>query len=187
MEEDGLRFQSVYIAGNGQERPCYSQPKREANLIVPQLTGKPHDNVLKDIRKILNEVEIDQLKFEGVYLGGNGQERPCYNLPRLECALVVSGYSTKYKLLIIDIWLVVPQPQITGKPHDNILKDIRRILEEVGIGELRFDFSYISEQNKSLICFKLPRCFVRKVAIKPIQANFGTITALDELLLGLAV
>jgi phage regulator Rha-like protein len=39
-------------------------------------------------------------------------------------------------------------PQITNKPHDNILKDIRRILEEVGIGELRFESSYISEQKK---------------------------------------
>ena len=64
MEEDGLRFQSVYLAGNGQERPCYYQPKREANLmVVPQLTGKPLDNVLKDIRKILNEEEIDESKF----------------------------------------------------------------------------------------------------------------------------
>ena len=112
-------------------------------------------------------------------MDGNGEERICFNLPRLECDLVVSGYSTKYRLAIIDRWLVVPQPQITGKPHDNILKDIRRILEETGIGGLRFDSSYISEQNKSLICFKLPRCFVRKVVVKPIQANFGTITGLD--------
>jgi len=82
---------------------------------------------------------------------------------------------------------VVPQPQITNKPHDNILKDIRRILEETGIGAVRFDSSYLSEQNKSLICFKLPRYFVRKVAIKPIQADFGTMTALDELISGLAV
>ena len=117
---DLVQFNEVYLAGNGQERPCYSQPKRVVNLMVPQLTGKPHDNVLKDIRKILNEVEIDESKFGLVYLGGNGQERPCYNLPRLECDLVVSGYSAKYRLEIIDRWLVVPQPQITNKHHDNV-------------------------------------------------------------------
>ena len=141
MEEDGLKFESVYLAGNGQERPCYYQPKRVVNLMVPQLTGKPLDNILKDIRKILNEEEIDESKFGLVYLAGNGEERICYNLPRLECDLVVSGYSAKYGLAIIDRWLLVPKPQITNKPHDNILKDIRRILEEVGIGHVQFNGS----------------------------------------------
>jgi phage regulator Rha-like protein len=94
--------------------------------MVPQLTGKDHNHVLRDIRKILDEVEIDESKFGLVYLAGNGEERICYNLPRLECDLVVSGYSAKYRLAIIDRWLVVPQ--ITGKPHDNVLIDIRRIL-----------------------------------------------------------
>ena len=179
MGIDLVQFNEVYLAGNGQEQPCYCQPKREANLMVPQLTGKPHDNVLQDIRRIIEEVGIGELRFESSYLSEQNKSLPCFNLPRLECDLVVSGYSAKYRLAIIDRWLVVPQPQITGKPHDNILKDIRRILEETGIGAVRFDSSYISEQNKSLICFKLPRCFVRKVVVKPIQANFGTITGLD--------
>jgi len=70
--------------------------------MVPQLTGKEHKHVLRDIRKILGEVEIDGLRFQGVYLAGNGEERICYNLPRLECDLVVSGYSAKYRLAIND-------------------------------------------------------------------------------------
>ena len=75
-----------------------------SSLEIAELTGKDHFNVLRDIKCILKEAEIDQLKFEGVYLGGNGQERRCYNLPRLECDLVVSGYSTKYRLAIIKRW-----------------------------------------------------------------------------------
>ena len=102
MEEDGLKFESVYLAGNGQERPCYYQPKRVANLMVPQLTGKPHDNILKDIRRILDEGEIDRLRFESIFLGSYKREQFCFNLPRLECDLVVSGYSTKYRLAIND-------------------------------------------------------------------------------------
>ena len=82
-------------------------------MVVPQLTGKPLDNVLKDIRKILNEEEIDESKFGLVYLGGNGEERICFKLPRLECDLVVSGYSATYRLAIIKRWLVVPQPHTT--------------------------------------------------------------------------
>ncbi len=68
------------------------------------MTGKEHKNFIKDIRKILDEVEINQLKFESVYLGDNGEERICFNLPRLECDLVVSGYSAKYRLVIIKRW-----------------------------------------------------------------------------------
>ena len=113
-----MRFQSVYLAGNGQERPCYYQPKRVVNLMVPQLTGKEHFNVLKDIRCILEEAGIGASKFGSSYLSEQNKSLPCFNLPRLECDLVVSGYSAKYRLAIIDRWLVVPQ--ITNKLHDNV-------------------------------------------------------------------
>ena len=73
-------------------------------LEIAELTGKRHDNVLKSIRHILDEAEIDPVQFNGVYLGGNGQDRVCFNLPRLECDLVVSGYSAKYRLAIIKRW-----------------------------------------------------------------------------------
>ena len=67
-------------------------------LEIAELTGKDHYNVMKDIRRILDEAEIDPVQFNGVYLGGNGQDRVCFNLPRLECDLVVSGYSAKYRM-----------------------------------------------------------------------------------------
>ena len=105
-----MRFQSVYLAGNGQERPSYYQPKRVVNLMVPQLTGKPHENVLQDIRRILDEVGIGAVRFDSSYLSEQNKSLPCFNLPRLECDLVVSGYSATYRLAIIKRWLVVPQP-----------------------------------------------------------------------------
>ena len=70
-------------------------------LEIAELTGKRHANVLGDTRKILDEVEINQLKFESVYLAGTGEERIYFNLPRMECDLVVSEYSAKYRLAII--------------------------------------------------------------------------------------
>ena len=68
------------------------------------MTGKEHKNVIRDIRKILDELGIDALKFEATYLTVSGDERICFNLPRLECDLVVSGYSAKYRLAIIKRW-----------------------------------------------------------------------------------
>jgi phage regulator Rha-like protein len=50
-------------------------------LEIAELTGKGHDNVLRNIKRILEEAEIDGLRFESVYLGGNVQDRPYFNLP----------------------------------------------------------------------------------------------------------
>ena len=71
---------------------------------IAELTGKEHKNVLVDIRKVLEEAEIGELKFQRSYLSDQNKELPCYHLPRRECDLVVSGYSVKYRLAIIDRW-----------------------------------------------------------------------------------
>lgn len=39
---------------------------------IATLTGKRHDNVVRDIEKMLDDVKIDRLKFEGVYTDAKG-------------------------------------------------------------------------------------------------------------------
>ena len=39
-----------------------------SSLEIAKLTGKEHKNVLRDIRTMLEELEIDQLRFERSYL-----------------------------------------------------------------------------------------------------------------------
>lgn len=46
---------------------------------------------------------------------------------------------------------------VTGKPHGNVLQDIRRILEEAGIGQQEFLSSYRNAQNKEQACYLLPQ------------------------------
>jgi phage antirepressor YoqD-like protein len=75
-----------------------------SSLEIAKITGKEHAHVMRDIRSTLDEAGIDQSKFGSVYKGGNGQDRKCYQLPRRESDLVVSGYSVKYRLAIIDRW-----------------------------------------------------------------------------------
>ena len=74
---------------------------RLQELEIAELTGKTHDNVLKDIRRILSEAEIDAVQFNAIYLDVYKREKYCFNLPKMECDLVVSGYSAKYRLAII--------------------------------------------------------------------------------------
>lgn len=71
---------------------------------IAKLTGKRHDNVMRDIESQLVELECDLLKFEGVYVGGNGEKRKCYILPKRECLILASGYNVKLRAAIIDRW-----------------------------------------------------------------------------------
>lgn len=53
------------------------------SLQVAELTGKRHDNVIRDIKSEINVLgrEIAELIFEeSAYLDKNNQSRPCYNL-----------------------------------------------------------------------------------------------------------
>jgi len=71
---------------------------------IAELTGKDHADVLKDIRRILEQAEIDAGRFSGIYLDARNRQKPCYHLPKRECDLVVSGYSVKYRWAIIQRW-----------------------------------------------------------------------------------
>ena len=71
---------------------------------LAEITGKRHDNVCRDIDAMLDELGFDRLKFEGVYRGGNGEQRRCYILPKRESLILASGYSVKLRAAIIDRW-----------------------------------------------------------------------------------
>ena len=75
-----------------------------SSLAIAEITGKNHKDVMRDIRSVLEQAEIDERRFALTYKDGANREQPCYNLPRRECDLVVSGYSVKYRLAIIDRW-----------------------------------------------------------------------------------
>lgn len=76
---------------------------------IAELTGKSHTNVCRDIRNMLKTLGLDQLKFESVYLAGNGEQRRCFNLPKRETLILVSGYNVQMRARIIDRWQELEQ------------------------------------------------------------------------------
>jgi Rha family phage regulatory protein len=70
---------------------------------IAERTGKRHDNVLVDTRKMLIELygEINLLNFQEVYKTNKNQEYTCYRLPKHEVLVLVSGYSIKLRSAII--------------------------------------------------------------------------------------
>lgn len=84
-----------------------SQPQTMSSREIADLTGKRHDNVMRDIRTMLTELhgEGGILSFEGTYRNEqNGQEYPCFHLPKRESLILVSGYDVNMRAAIIDRW-----------------------------------------------------------------------------------
>lgn len=60
---------------------------------VAEMVGREHTHVMRDIRTIINhlgdESKTGSVEYfiESTYLGGNGQERPCYLLTKKGCEL----------------------------------------------------------------------------------------------------
>jgi phage regulator Rha-like protein len=98
-----------------------------SSLEIADLTGKPHNDVLKDIRRILDEVEIGAGQFSHTYLSAQNKELPCFNLPRRECDLIIAGYSAKYRLAIIDRWQALEAKQVLS-PMQMVIESAQAIM-----------------------------------------------------------
>ncbi|WBT04807.1 phage regulatory protein/antirepressor Ant [Brevundimonas vesicularis] len=75
-----------------------------SSVEIAELTGKRHDHVMRDIKVMLDELQTPAPNFGGSYLGANRRQFPCFNLPRRECLILVSGYSVELRARIIDRW-----------------------------------------------------------------------------------
>lgn len=82
-----------------------AMPLTMSSLEIAGLTGKRHDHVARDIKKMLLALHGEGApKFGGTYLDNQGKERPLYSLPQRECLILVSGYSIAMRARIIDRW-----------------------------------------------------------------------------------
>ncbi len=112
---------------------------------IAELTGKRHDHVVRDVRRMLSKLAAsdarktahidapnfgaigDALNFEAIYVDERGREKPCFNLPKRECLILVSGYSTELRARIIDRWLeleaAIVRPQIVDGGSNLALVD----------------------------------------------------------------
>ncbi|MGP9796204.1 Rha family transcriptional regulator [Halomonas sp. 86] len=87
---------SMVISGNNQA----TMSSRE----ISELSGKRHDAVLRDIRRMFDKLEEDAHTFVGTYIDSLGREQSEYLLPRRECEILVTGYDVKRRAAVIDRW-----------------------------------------------------------------------------------
>ena len=78
------------------------KPVTMSSREIADLTGKQHFNVMRGIRKMLEELGFNAINLEGVYLDAKGESRPCFNLPRREVEILLTGYSIPLRAKVID-------------------------------------------------------------------------------------
>lgn len=73
-----------------------------SSLEIAELTGKRHDNVIRDIQAMLTELGVSASKFGCTYKDVQNKDRPCFKLPRREVEILITGYSTVLRAKVID-------------------------------------------------------------------------------------
>lgn len=81
-----------------------AKPMAMCSLDIAEVTGKRHDHLMTDIRKMLNELGLDAPDFSGTYKTDQGNTYACFNLPRREVDILLTGYNTPLRAKVIDRW-----------------------------------------------------------------------------------
>lgn len=76
---------------------------------ISDLTGKRHDNVMADARKMLGEIGSPEIS--GGYLDKQDRTQPCLLLNKDETMCLVAGYSTEIRFRIVKRWRELEEAQ----------------------------------------------------------------------------
>lgn len=102
-----------------------------SSLEIAELTGKRHDNVVRDIKAMFEQLGDSEglLKSEDTYLNPqNGQKYKCYSLPKEETICLIAGYNAQVRMRIIKRWQELEEKQTPATPKTYI-EALEKLLE----------------------------------------------------------
>lgn len=81
------------------------QPLTMSSREIADLCEKRHDHVMRDIKKMLDDLGEDAPKFGEVFPDAYGRPQPSYRLPKDLTLTLVAGYNVRLRKRIIGRWL----------------------------------------------------------------------------------
>lgn len=94
-----------------------SEIKTMSSREIATLTSKEHKNVLADIRNMFEQLEIDELGFQHIYLDSMNREQTEYLLNKDLSITLVSGYNVKMRHAIVVRWQELESSQSLALPN----------------------------------------------------------------------
>lgn len=88
-----------------------------SSVEIAQLCEKRHDHVMRDVRLMLEELEIQSPHFWGDYTDSKGRTYPCFYLPKDLTLTLIAGYNVKLRKRIIDRWQELEAKQAVQLPQ----------------------------------------------------------------------
>ena len=129
---------------------------------IAELTGKRHHNVMRDIVKMLNELDLDVIKFEGIYSDTLGRQQTEYNLDQELTITLISGYNAKLRHAIVKRWIElekqvaqVKASRLDGKEARKLetgaIKDLVEYAEASGSKSANMYYANITRMTNSIL------------------------------------
>jgi len=68
---------------------------------IADLCGKRHDNVMADIRKMMQDIGLNAPDFSGTYITAQGNAYECFNLPKDLTVTLITGYRADLRYKVV--------------------------------------------------------------------------------------
>jgi len=128
----------TFFEGNLEEAPV-TMSSRE----IASLTGKRHDNVLRDCDKLNESYEsLGLLKIqESTYEAENGHTYREFRLTRMQCFDLMTGYSRELRIKVNRRWEELKKKESTQYPtsYANALRRLAAVVEQNEQQQKRLD------------------------------------------------
>lgn len=119
------------------------------SLEIAGLCEKRHDHVCRDIKVMLEQLNIQSPQIWGDYRDDLGRAYPCFHLPKDLCLTLVSGYNVILRKRIIDRWLELEQESKPAIPQSfsealrlaaDLEEQKQRLSEELAVAAPKAEF-----------------------------------------------
>ena len=113
-----------------------SGSQRKTSLEIAEVTGKPHNDVMKAIRKMEEAwARVNQGNFSLVeYTDKKGEQRPCYSLTKTETLYVATKFNDEARARLVLRWEQLERERLKGVATRRLLiedSDVMREAEKI--------------------------------------------------------
>ncbi len=111
--------------------------QRMTSLEIAEITGKPHGDVMKAIRKMEPSwAKVSQGNFSlASYNDAQGKTRPCYSLTKTECLYVATKFNDEARAKLVLRWEELERESRAARAESRDLSDMEILCRAVVISD----------------------------------------------------